>query len=47
VRFWYSLRSFSSCSNVFAGSTPPDVSGTDGETTENVEDSIEEEDQAA
>jgi len=29
-----------------AGSTPPDVSGTDGETTENVEDSIEEEDQA-
>jgi hypothetical protein len=29
-----------------AGSTPPDVSGTDGETTENVEDSIEEEDQS-
>jgi hypothetical protein len=29
-----------------AGSTPADVTGTDGETTENVEDSIEEEDQA-
>jgi hypothetical protein len=28
-----------------AGSTPPDVSGTDYETTENVEDLIEEEDQ--
>ena len=28
-----------------AGSTPPDVSGTDYETTENVEDLIEEEDE--
>jgi hypothetical protein len=27
-----------------AGSTPVDITGTDGETTENVEDSIEEED---
>jgi hypothetical protein len=27
-----------------AGSTPPDISGTDYETTENVEDFIEEED---
>jgi len=27
-----------------AGSTPPDITGTDGETTENVEASIEEED---
>ena len=29
-----------------AGSTPADVTGTDGEITENVEDSIEKEDQA-
>ena len=28
-----------------AGSTPPDITGTDYETTENVEDSIEEEDE--
>ena len=27
-----------------AGSTPPVITGTDAETTENVEDSIEEED---